>query len=214
MKNVKMTMIITGLVCLIPIIAGIILWDKMPDSIPIHWDAHGNVNGYGSKFTALLILPGSMFILDLLMPWLLKMDPKYKNMSPALVTISIWTIPVLSLLCSGLTLIAAMGIDVAIEIIIPAFVGVLFILIGNYLPKTKQSYTMGIKLPWTLDNEENWNKTHRLAGYIWVAGGIITVLSALFGMKMWLLIIVLAVMVFAPAIYSYTLYVKSKGENK
>ena len=139
---------------------------------------------------------------------MLRADPKHENMSGALVNITIWTIPVLSLLCSGLTLGRALGYDVRIERVLPVFMGVLFILIGNYLPKTKQSYTMGIKLPWTLASEENWNRTHRLAGFLWVLGGIYFIVVSFIGWSVPAFVIPLAVMVLVPMVYSFLLYRK------
>ena len=85
--------------------------------------------------------------------------------------------------------------------------GVLFIFAGNYLPKSRQNYTVGIRIPWTLDNEENWNKTHRLAGYLWVAGGIVMLLGTLTG---WIstgwIIAAAAVCALVPCIYSFWLH--------
>jgi uncharacterized membrane protein len=87
--------------------------------------------------------------------------------------------------------------------------GILFILIGNYMPKTRQNYTIGIKVPWALDNEENWNRTHRLAGYLWVAGGLILVILALAGLSNPVLMIgVVVVFTLVPAIYSWWLHAK------
>jgi uncharacterized membrane protein len=89
--------------------------------------------------------------------------------------------------------------------------------LGNLLPKMKQTYTMGIKLPWTLNNEENWNKTHRFAGKLWVAGGVITMATAFLG-SFWIFIGILAVMCIIPTIYSYRLFKKQteneKGDQK
>ncbi|MBR3188124.1 MAG: SdpI family protein, partial [Lachnospiraceae bacterium] len=83
----------------------------------------------------------------------------------------------------------------------------LFILIGNYMPKTRQNYTIGIKVPWALDNEENWNRTHRLAGYLWVAGGIILVILSLAGLTNPLLLIgVVLLFTLVPTIYSWWLH--------
>lgn len=85
--------------------------------------------------------------------------------------------------------------------------GILFILIGNYMPKTRQNYTIGIKVPWALDNEENWNRTHRLAGYLWVAGGIILVILSLAGLTNPLLLIgVVLFFTLVPTIYSWWLH--------
>ena len=83
------------------------------------------------------------------------------------------------------------------------------ILIGNYLPKTKQSYTMGIKLPWTLHSEENWNRTHRMAGFLWVIGGTLMVLISLLHLwQVWMMLVIITVMVLVPTVYSYLLYKK------
>ena len=90
--------------------------------------------------------------------------------------------------------------------------GVLFIFIGNLLPKMQQSYTMGIKLPWTLHNEENWNKTHRLSGKVWVIGGIIILSTALWGNFLVLMATTL-LMVLIPVVYSYCLY-RKQTQNK
>jgi uncharacterized membrane protein len=122
--------------------------------------------------------------------------------------VTIWTIPLLSLICSGATLGRGLGYDVRIERILPVLMGVLFVVIGNYLPKTKQSYTMGIKLPWTLASEENWNRTHRLAGFLWVLGGIYFIVVSFIGWSVPAFVIPLAVMVLLPIVYSYLLYRK------
>jgi uncharacterized membrane protein len=107
---------------------------------------------------------------------------------------------------------AAMGYSVPIEVIMPLLVGVMFIVVGNLLPKCRQTYTMGIKLPWTLASEENWNATHRFGGTVWVIGGIVTLLTAFFG-NFWVLMVILAVMCIVPTVYSYRYYRKhEKGE--
>ena len=80
------------------------------------------------------------------------------------------------------------------------------LIIGNYMPKTKQSYTMGIRLPWTLHSEENWNRTHRLAGFLWVLGGLYFIVMSFVGWTPAGFLIPLAVMVLVPTVYSYVLY--------
>jgi len=130
-------------------------------------------------------------------------------MSGALKTVSQWSLPVLSVLCYGLTLTAALGYPSRIEIVVPLLTGILLLVIGNYLPKTKQSYTMGIKLPWTLQSEENWTRTHRLSGFLWVLCGLVMIpLSLLRLWSGWLFGVLLAVMVLIPAVYSYALHRK------
>ena len=88
--------------------------------------------------------------------------------------------------------------------------GAMFIIIGNYLPKTKQNYTIGIKVPWALHSEENWDRTHRLAGRLWVAGGIL-MLATVFLPQDWtwpVMLVGLVVPTILPMGYSYLLYHK------
>jgi uncharacterized membrane protein len=207
MKN-KKTLVITSLICLLPIIVGALVYKRLPETIATHFDLNGNPDGWSSRAFAVFGLPAILLAVNLLLPFMLRADPKHENMSGALVNITIWTIPVLSLICSGLTLGRALGYDVRIERVLPVFMGVLFILIGNYLPKTKQSYTMGIKLPWTLASEENWNRTHRLAGFLWVLGGVYFIVMSFIGWSVPAFVLPLAVMVLLPIVYSYLLYRK------
>lgn len=90
----------------------------------------------------------------------------------------------------------------------PALLGVMFIFIGNYLPKVKQNRTLGIKISWTLNNEENWNKTHRFGGKVWVVGGLIMLFSVFLPLTamVWIMVCVIAVMVIVPIVYSYYIY--------
>ena len=207
MKNNK-TLIWTSLVCLIPLVAGAVLYSRLPEMVATHWDMNGAANGWSSRAFAAFGLPGILLAVNLFVPFALRADPKRQNMSPALVSVAQWTIPVVSLLGSGLTPARALGYDVRVEKILPALIGVLFIVIGNYLPKTKQSYTMGIKLPWTLASEENWNRTHRLGGFLWVIGGALFIVMSFIGWSLAAFLIILALMVFVPMVYSYLLYRK------
>ena len=204
----KKTLIITSLICLLPMLVGALVYSRLPEQVATHFDLQGNPDGWSSRAFAVFGLPGILLAVNLLIPVALRADPKHKNMSGALVNIVIWTVPVVSLLCSGLTLGRALGYDLRIEVVLPVFMGVLFILIGNYLPKTKQSYTMGIKLPWTLASEENWNRTHRLAGFLWVLGGVYFIVMSFIGWSLAAFLIPIAVMVLVPTVYSYLLYRK------
>ena len=204
----KKTLIITSLICLLPMLVGALVYSRLPEQVATHFDLQGNPDGWSSRPFAVFGLPGILLAVNLLIPFALQADPKHKNMSGALVNIVVWTVPVVSLLCSGLTLGRALGYDLRIEMVLPVFMGVLFILIGNYLPKTKQSYTMGIKLPWTLASEENWNRTHRLAGFLWVLGGAYFIVMSFIGWSLIAFLIPIALMVLVPTVYSYLLYRK------
>ncbi len=200
-------MIITTIICLLPIILSLIMYDKLPDMMPIHWDINGNPDNYGSKAFAVIGLPFMMAGLNLITHFGLNSDPKKANSSVVLKLIGKLTIPFLAIILVPLTIFAGLGYDIPIEEVVPAFVGILFVVIGNYLPKSKQNYTVGIKLPWTLNNETNWNKTHRLAGYLWIIGGVLMFVNS-FLKILWMpvFIIIITMMVLVPAVYSYVLY--------
>ncbi len=210
MKNVnRKELALTTLLCLLPIAAGLALYSKLPETVPTHFGFNGEANGWSSRATAVFTMPLMMAGLNLFMHFGLSTDPKRQNMSAPLRAISIWTVPVVSILVSAFILGNALGCATHIEFIMPLLMGLLFILIGNYLLKTKQSYTMGIKLPWTLESEENWNRTHRLAGFLWVAAGAVMILLTL--LHLWnlpLFLAVIAVMTLVPCGYSYLLYKK------
>ncbi|MBQ0005740.1 MAG: SdpI family protein [Clostridiales bacterium] len=210
-KENKKLVIITSIVCFIPVIAGVILYKQLPDTMITHWNTEGEPNGYMSKFVAAIVLPSVLLIVNLFAPMLLRIDPKYDNMGDKTKALIFWIIPAVSIFSASATLSAGLGYASRIDVAAPFFIGLLFVIIGNYLPKMKQTYTVGIKLPWTLHDEENWNRTHRMAGYLWVVCGLLIMASALIPCSKYVLGVVIAAMVIAPTVYSYMLYRKSEA---
>lgn len=209
-NEIRNTTIITTIICLIPMLAGIILYNKLPDQIAIHWGANGEANGWAGKFVGAIVFPGILVLVNLIIPFLLKMDPKYDNISGKTKKLIQWIIPVIAIFASTVTLAEGLGVKTNTALIGELLVGVILTVIGNYLPKMSQSYTIGIKLPWTLADEENWDKTHRLAGRLWVIGGILMIIGAFLPIRWIVMIILMFVMVLVPTVYSYLLFAKSK----
>lgn len=205
-KNLK-TLIITSIVILLPILAGVVLWNQLPEQMPTHWNAAGEVDGWSSKPFAVFGLPLILVAAQWLCVLATTTDPKRQNHSEKIYHLVFWIMPVLSIVLHAVTYLTVLGVGVRMEMVMPIFMGLLFVIIGNYLPKCKQSYTIGIKIPWTLNNEENWNKTHRLAGWVWVIGGFAIMLTGFFGGFVAFFVITL-VMVLVPTIYSYLLHRK------
>ena len=205
-KNLKV-LIITSVILLLPILAGLILWDQLPEQMPTHWNASGEIDGWSSKPFAIFGLP----LILLAAQWLCMLaacaDPKKSNHPTKVIHLVLWIMPALSVLLHTVTYMAALGMKIRMERIMPVFMGLLFVMIGNYMPKCKQNYTIGIKIPWTLDNEENWNQTHRFAGFLWVVGGIVIMLTAFLG-SIWVFMAITLLMAMAPVIYSYMLHRK------
>ncbi len=208
MKN-KKELLITTLLCLLPIAAGMMLYDSLPEQIATHFGLNGEADGWSGRAFTVFGLPAFMAVMNIVVQFALSADPKKQNMNQALRTFAVWMIPAMSIIVSALVLGNALGHPMHIEVIMPLLVGLVFIVIGNYLPKTKQSYTMGIRLPWTLASEENWNRTHRLAGFTWVVGGALTILFTLLRMwSIWLFAALMILLVLVPGAYSYLLYKK------
>ena len=212
-KKNKWTLVITSLIILLPIAVGLLLWDKLPEQVPFHWGINGEVDGWATKGQAVFLMPTIMLAIQWLCAILSQLDPK-KAAESKMQWLVLWIIPVLNLFLHVMVWLQALGREVNMVVVMPLFMGALFVIIGNYLPKCKQSYTIGIKLPWTLNDEENWNKTHRLAGKLWVAGGLLCMPCALLS-GVWSFIVmmsVLVVMCAVPTVYSYRLY-KNKQDK-
>ena len=205
-KHLK-TLIITSILTLLPIVAGIYLWNTLPEQIPSHWNVNGEIDGWSSKPFFVFGLPAIMLAAQWLCVLGTAADPKKANHSDKVMHLVLWIIPVLSIVLSAMTYMVVLGHTVRVEVIMPLIIGLIFTIIGNYLPKCKQSYTVGIKIPWTLNSEENWNRTHRFAGRLWLVCGLGIMLTALVG-GFWVFLPIVLVMVLVPTLYSYILYRK------
>ena len=210
MKRNKGLLILTTLLTLVPLAVGLLLWDKLPKQIPTHWNMDGEIDGWSSKSFAVFGICGFIASIHLLCSFITFADPKNKGHNEGNMWLMLWICPLISAVCSALMYFAAFGYDISMERILPIFMGGLFAVTGNYMPKFKQNSTIGIKIPWTLHDEENWTATHRFAGRIWLIGGIVIMLTGVFG-KAWIMMAALIVMTVVPMIYSYRFYKKKFG---
>ena len=206
-KRYKKTLIITTIISLLPILEGAVLWNKLPEKIATHFGSNGIPDGYSSKAFAVFGLPLVILAIHWLAVLATNFDPKKTNISDKAISIVLWVCPLLSVLLCSLTYAYALNNEIRIGFAVILFMGVLFIVLGNYMPKCKQNFTFGIKIPWTLNDSENWNKTHRFAGRIMFGCGIVICITAFSGNSI-IILPPVAVMAFAPIIYSYLLYKK------
>ena len=208
-KN-KKTLILTSIVILLPILIGILLWNKLPDSMATHFNFDNAADGYREKWFAVIIEPFILLALHLIMAMIIAADPRKKNISSKVYGITIWIIPASSLALAVVIYPYNLGIHFNISLLIGIFMGITYIIVGNYLPKTRQNYTIGFKLPWTYANEENWNKTNRLSGVINIVIGILIIINAAIGLFNIFYSLLVAVIIgsLIPLGYSYFLHVK------
>lgn len=205
-KNLK-TMMIASIIILLPMVFGLIVWDQLPAEIATHFGENGEPNGWSSKPMAVIGIPLIMLAVQWCCAFFTGVDPKRDNISDKMFTLVLWIAPVISVFACGSMYLYAFDNSINTTTIGILMMGVVFIVIGNYMPKMKQSYTLGIKLPWTLESEENWNRTHRLAGYIWLAAGVITIVAGFLQM-FWMSFVALLGATIIPTVYSYRLYKK------
>ena len=208
LKKNKWGMLISSLVILLPMAVGLLLWDKLPEQVPIHWNAAGEVDGWSNKTTAVFGMPGFLVAIHWLCVLVTGLDPKNKDKNAKAQSLVLWICPVISLLINGMIYATALGRKVNVEMLLPCLMGVLFLIIGNIMPKCSRNSTIGIKLPWTLHSDANWYATHRLAGKIWIAGSLCVIGTAFLPApaSVFVMLAVLAVMVLIPTIYSYRFY--------
>ena len=214
MKNKKWKLIISSLIILLPIAFGLIVWDKLPEMIVTHWGTDGNPDGWSDRKVAVFGLPLFIFAVHWLCAFATSKDPKNKDKNAKLQGLVFFITPMISLMVSGMMYMTAFGISLRVEMIMPIFFGLLFIILGNYMPKCRQNYTIGIKISWTLNSEENWNATHRFTGKLWMLGGALTMLCAFLPTTYIFITFfaILLVMVIVPVIYSYNFYKKESKE--
>jgi uncharacterized membrane protein len=187
---------------------------RVPDGVrlPIHWNIDGNPDGFAGKWTALLIPPGVTAALALLFYALPAYEPRKEGLERSLALYAaVWAaVLVIFAAVDGTAIGVALGWAVPVPRVLTGALGAAFAIIGNWLGKSRSTYFMGVRTPWTLDDEEVWIKTHRLAGVMMTAGGLIALVAAFLPITarahfLVLLGVVLA-FVSVPTLYSWLLW--------
>ncbi len=213
-KSNKLMFFNWGLVVL-NFVVGISVYKYLPAMVPIHWNIRGEVDGYGGPAMGAFALPAVHLFLMGLMVLLPRIDPRKENYQKMTKPywIMITSMSLFFTLLYWATLAIAFGYKLDMGQLIMVGMGILFAVMGNYFGKLKHNYFMGIKTPWTLASEEVWNRTHRMAGPMWVIGGVLMVVVALVAGKYCMPIdlgITFTVAII-PIIYSYFIFQKLKN---
>ena len=215
LKNKKL-LIATSLLTLLPIPIGLLLWDKFPETMAIHFGITGQADGYASPSFAVFVLPLILLAVHWVCILATALDKGNKNRNQKLQTIVLWIIPLIgNLSCCGMYALA-LGWEFSPVVWTMVPMGLLFAVIGNYMPKTRMNSTMGIKVPWTYSSEANWNATHRYAGKVWMIGGILIALCSLLphGWAVTVMLVSVLILIILPIAYAYRFYKKEKAEGK
>ena len=213
-KRNKGKLIVSSIVILLPMLLPLIAGDRLPETVAVHWGWNGEPDGFMDSSLAFFVLP----LILLAFHWLCFvcsfLVDKDRGQNKKLADLIFWILPAISLASCGMTFVTALGVQMNV---LPLLLGPIFIVIGNYMPKTTRNRTMGIKIRWTLASDENWNATHRFGGKVYVAVGFLLLLSIPLPTAVYpfLMPALLLVAVLLPTIYSYRFYRKqlAKGDK-
>lgn len=214
--STKTTNKLLYVLCIISYVGIIISYQYLPEMIPTHWNFNGVIDDNSNKKT-IFILGLIPFIMTLLFDKLPNLDPKKQNYEKHKKAYGVVKISVVLLMAvmSWITIAVSLGLQLEINKIIPIFIGIMFILMGNYMPTIKSNYFFGIRNPWTLANESVWKKTHKLGGYVFAFSGILFIIMAfvpteevMIGLVVFMLILMMLVNV-----YSYKLFHKESERD-
>ena len=197
---------------ILPIIYLAVSWNILPESMPIHFDAQGQPNGYGSRYVYVW-MPIGIYFLMLVLP---KIDPRGSNyfvFQESYFKLRLILSIFIGFLDSAIIWSVVNKAD-SVQKILPLTIFFLFMLIGNYMGNFRPNYFVGIKVPWTLNSDEVWIRTHKMAGKLWFWGSLAAIgLYFLVDRFEWVMIPLLVILVVVPIVYSYVIYQKV-GDKK
>ncbi len=210
MKNFSKELIL-WIILAIPYVYLAIVWDELPQTVPTHFDLRGNPNDWSDK-SVLLILPGAMGLLVYgLMYFAPRLDPKRKieQMGDKYYTLRLIMTTFISALMVYVLIISKDGMMKNPGSLF-ALLGGFFAVMGNYFQTVRPNYFIGIRTPWTLENETVWKKTHTISGRVWMVGGLLIVITALLihtsTGQFIAFASLMSLMVIIPVVYSYIIY--------
>lgn len=216
MYNINWKLEIPFVTLILAVVAAyLVFFDRLPDPIPIHWNIQGEVDNTMPKSWFSALLPAfsmlGMYLLMLLFPFVDPKRERYLKFGHAY-SVMRYTLIVFMALISGVALMMMLDYPIRIEKVIPPLAGIVYVIIGNYLGKTRSNWIVGVRLPWTLSSDMVWNKTNRLAGRLFVLSGLITI-GATFLPAIWTFILLIGsvgLTAVVVTLYSIVLYQKEQ----
>lgn len=200
-------------IIVIAMIAAVFVAMTLEGPVPVHWNIEGEVDGWMESPWGLMILPGTMLAMFLLFQVIGVISPKGFRLDSFQRTVGIFQNALLFFLALvfAAQLLFTAGIEVDMTMLMLLGTGGLFVVIGNFLGKTRKNFFIGIRTPWTLASDEVWIRTHRLGGWVFVLTGISFMLLAPFGVTETVLLAGAAVVALVPTLYSLLLYKRLEG---
>jgi len=197
----------------VPAVLGAWLWPALPDPMPSHWNAAGEVDGWMPRFWGVFTVPLAAvgaWLLVRVIPYISPRGFRTDEFPGVLRVLQVAIVGFLSL-TGVLVLLEARGVDVHIDRIIMAATGLLFVVIGNYMGKMRKNFFIGIRTPWTLASDEVWSRTHRVGGRLFVLLGAVMIVAPWIGLPVLWTVGAVVVVAFWPIVYSFLLYRRIEG---
>lgn len=205
LKQNRCKLIVSSLLVFLPTIFGVLLWSRLPAQIVTRFRWDGSPDNWSSKPFVVFGLPALLFAAHIFCIFCTISDPKAEGIGGKLLNLLFWIIPSTSLLIMGTLYAVSLGVSIDARFFCTLFIAALYLVLGNLLPKSRQNYTVGLKFPWTLHDQENWNHTHRFAAWCMVISSAVLIMAASFQVFGIVLITLLANIVL-PFLYSYLFY--------
>ena len=189
------------------------LYPDLPEQIPTHWNAAGEVDDYTPKPWGVIVLPAAAVFSWVLMKLIPVISPKGFRTDEFQGVVNVFQVAFVSFMSiiAVLVLLAAKGVGVAIGSIVPIGVGLLFIVIGNYMGKVRKNFFIGIRTPWTLASDEVWARTHRLGGRLFMLCGALLMVTAFWQESVLVVVWIVVALALSLVVYSYVLYRRIEG---
>ena len=209
--STRTTTIVVLLMIVVATLAGLLLWNRLPEQMASHWNINDQVDGYMSKFWGVFMVPLitlGMFVLFLVIP---SIDPLKANIAQFREAFNLFIVLMVAfmLYIYGLTLAWSLGYtDFRMSSTMLPAIGLLFIFIGFMLRQAKRNFFIGIRTPWTLSSDRVWNKTHQIGSTLFIVAGLLAVIGSIFGgtTAFWMVMVPIFGSTIFLVVYSYVLY--------
>ena len=206
-------LIFTSIVILLPIVVGFALWDKLPDEIPQQYGWNGQVNWSLPKFWGIITLPVFIAIINAI--YIISIAVSKQEFNQRVDTVLTWILPMISVPMYFLMIIKPLVADFDMFIVVGFLISLIFVVLGNYIPKVGPNPVVGARAPWINKYPEVWNKTQRVTAFAMVSVGILNMITCFFPFGKYVFVATVIPAVLFSLIYSLVVYrkVKKSSEN-
>jgi len=207
--STKLSVTLITIFIVLGVIISAVAYPLLPEQVASHWGANDQVDGYMSRFWGVALMPLITLAMALLFLAIPAMDPLKENIAKFREAFNTFIVLIVAfmLYVHILTLIYNLGYTFRMSLALIPGLGLIFVFAGVMMAKAKRNYFIGIRTPWTLANDYVWDETHKLGSKLFIAAGILSVLTMFLGENgFWLMMVLILGAAFVPVVYSYILF--------